>query len=178
VSEPSSALIAPYYLKLLHGNLRRLKTEDLALLDDLRRVSRTISDDELNQLLAAPNWRARLCGAWFIGLSRRTQFVGRLGALLLESAAVYAAQGYSLALALIGGHEPIDQLQKYLGKHLSDATKSSDLGWALGALHYLDPLAAREHMSEDLWRNKHIDPLDAIRDFRDLVAFIRHSNLS
>ena len=127
--------VAPFYLKLLHGNFARDAGDRLH--DKIAEAARTISDPALDLLLRTSEWRGRLSAAWFIGLSGRTHYVDRLAELLIESELVYAGQGFCIALGLIGGSRSAAHLRRYLEAYLPPAGRDYDQEWAAGALKHI-----------------------------------------
>jgi Family of unknown function (DUF6000) len=126
------------YLSLLHGNFLTMdQAEREPFLQQLARSARQVSDRELATLLDS-EWRSRLTASWLIGLSRREQFRGRIGELLLASEMRYAGQGYCLALARFATTADAELLAAYLDVYLPQLDKEYDQDWALGALLHLD----------------------------------------
>ncbi len=152
-----------FYLSLLNGNFVE---EDANIAARLAEAARTISDPEIEHLLATPDWRSRLCAAWFIGLSRRAQFVPRVGELLFSNANTYADQGYCMALTLIGTQECVRHLHLYLESGREDLQS-----WVVGALsEFKDapPVRVLDH-SEDLDTG--------VEAFRRIVGFLREHQI-
>lgn len=126
------------YLNLLHGNFVTMdETERAPFLQQLAGSARQVSDRELATLLSG-EWRSRLTASWLIGLSRREQFRGRIGEMLLASEMRYADQGYCLALARFATAADAELLAAYLDIYLPQLDKGYDQDWALGALLHLD----------------------------------------
>ncbi|MER7859773.1 DUF6000 family protein [Amycolatopsis japonica] len=127
------------YSKLLHGNFDGMMTdpERERFLRDLVEDARTITDDELGELLAA-DWRPRITAAWLIGVDRRTAWRGRIRELFLESGLVFAGQGYCFALARFGTIADAEILVSYLDHYLARPGLRYDQEWALAALHHID----------------------------------------
>jgi len=98
--------VRPFYLGLLHGNFTRgdeLEGSDFR--HALSKAANAISNEQIEKLLTDPEWRGRLCAAWFAGLSKQRKFIPIIGERLLASEMVYAGQGYCVALGLIAGDE-------------------------------------------------------------------------
>ena len=126
------------YLDLLHGNFVTMgETERTPFLQQLARSARQVSDRELATLLSG-DWRPRLTASWLIGLSRREQFRGQIGEMLLASEMCYAGQGYCFALARFATTADAELLAAYLDVYLPQPDKDYDQDWALGALLHLD----------------------------------------
>ncbi len=149
------------YLSLLNGNF--IRDGDVGVALSAADAARTISDLQIEQLLGEWDWRTRLCAAWFIGLSRRTHFVSRIGALL-EGDTGYDRQGYCVALGLIGTEECARHLQLYLQS--SEEVDHQD--WAIGALTHIRGTPPPEFPDPRLWR-------DGI--FGKITAFLQHHRL-
>jgi len=127
------------YSKLLHGNFAGMMSgpEGEVFLRDLVEDARSITDDELDELLAA-DWRPRITAAWLIGVDRRTAWRGRVRELFLESGLVFAGQGYCFALARFGTIADAEILVSYLDHYLARPDLRYDQEWALAALHHID----------------------------------------
>jgi hypothetical protein len=153
--------VTPLYLSLLNGNF--VDSRDASVVMRAADAARAISDLQIEQLLDEWDWRTRLCAGWFIGLSRRTHFVPRIGALLASDTA-YAGQGYCVALGLIGTEECARHLQLYLQS--SDDSDHQD--WAIGALTHIQGTPPPEFPDPRLWRDG---------TFSRITAFLRHHRL-
>ncbi|RCG15674.1 hypothetical protein DTL70_30495 [Streptomyces diacarni] len=92
---------------------------------------------ELSVLLEG-GWRERQTAAWFIAITRKTEFRGRLGELLLDSEVCFAGQAYCVALAAFSTPADADLLTAYLDRYLRCPELDYDQGAALGALLLLD----------------------------------------
>lgn len=139
------------YSKLLHGNFAGMMSdaEREPFLRDLAEDARTITDDELGELLAA-DWRPRITAAWLIGTDRRTAWRGRIRELFLESGLVFAGQGYCFALARFGTLADAEILVSYLDQYLARPDLRYDQEWALAALHHVDADLRTAYMSRYL----------------------------
>jgi len=135
------------YLKLLHGNFLGLPDRPQArFLRRLRRDADKISDDHIGVLLSS-EWRSRLTASWLITTSERAQFVDPIGDLLVASDRVYAGQGFSIALASIGGNAAAARLSEYLKTWLPQTDCRFDQHWAMAALVCLDARSQTDHAS-------------------------------
>ena len=134
------SLVAPFYLRLLHGNF--VARAAPTFLDALRDALPRADADAIDLLLRQPNWRPRLCAAWFIGLRRLDGFDDRLADLLIRSDVCYAGQGYCVARARRATPVARAALQAYLRIYLPVGDRVFDQPWALGALAHIDPTAA------------------------------------
>jgi len=147
-------LVNPFYLSLLNGNFVE---EDANIATRAAEAARAASDLEIERLLAKPDWRGRLCAAWFIGLSRRAHFVPRIGDLLARDT-TYAGQGYCAALGLIGTQECVGHLNFYLESGREDLRS-----WVIDALAQIEGAtlagAGSQHAGD--------------RTFCGIVAFLR-----
>lgn len=173
------SFVEPFYLDL---NLRSLSATDEnadALRAGIRLAAATISDGQISQLLAVPEWRGRRTAAWFVGLTRRAQFVDEIGRLLLASELVYAGEGYCLALALIGGATSERHLCEYLHEYLPFRGRWNDQNCAIGALAYLRGAPPAEFLDPALWAEAdgRVDPIASIDAFRTLVAYLEQHRM-
>lgn len=128
------------YLRLLHGNLLRLaEPERTGFFRALGRDAAAVDDAELSLMLGTSSgWRERLTAAWMAGISSRTGLREQIGGLLIESAQVYAGQGYCFALACFATADDADLLRAYLDKYLQRPDLVYDQRWAMSALLHLD----------------------------------------
>jgi hypothetical protein len=167
--------VRPFYLALLHGNLRR---PDLNIAVDfparIGEAAKGIADAELATLLEEGEWRGRLAAAWFIGITRRRGFVDAIGRLLLASELTYAGQGYCVALGLIAEPSCEEYLRSYLRLYLPPRGRFYDQTWAIGALAHLRRRRPDEFLEPTLWRETDggLDPEDGIKDFDNLVSYL------
>jgi len=173
--------VRPYYLTLLHGNLRSGSPDELGLatVKALATAASEITDEQLRTLLDRREWRGRLVASWFIGLTTRASFTEHIGRLLLASEVTYAGQGHCLALGLIGGPVAAEFLKAYLRKYLPPRGRIYDQSWAIGALAHLDGESPMEFMSDELWYDDAVtlDPYKGITSFFDLVFYLRNQHL-
>ena len=182
-----NAYVWPFYLKLLNGNLVFLgfdeKGERLppTLPKQIADAARSISDEQLNELLAEAGWRSSLPAAWFIGLTRRSRYVDQIGELLLASEMCFAGQGYCMALGLIGGERCREYLHRYLWRYLPLRGRLYDQHWAIGALTHLEGTPPRQFLIQRLWEEPEcsLNPLEGIQRFRKIVSYLqRHQMVS
>jgi hypothetical protein len=167
--------VRPFYLELLHGNLRRQhQLLAGALTARIGKAAKAIADPELATLLEECEWRGRLAAAWFIGITQRRGFVDAIGRLLLASELTYAGQGYCVALGLIADPLCEDYLRSYLRLYLPPRGRFYDQTWAVGALAYAGRSRPDEFLEPTLWRDAdgRLDPEDGIKDFDSLVGYL------
>jgi Family of unknown function (DUF6000) len=146
MSERITDWTTPFYLQFLHGNyVNLLKGEEqqnfIAL---VKQAIKEINDNAIADLLHGRGWREKLTGAWFSGLTGRTQFQDRIGSLLIESSSVYSGEGYCFALACFANEKSAELLQAYLNKWLLKLDCPYDQGWAMSTLVWLDKQRATE----------------------------------
>jgi hypothetical protein len=167
--------VRPFYLALLHGNLRR-RDLDLAveLPARIAEAAKAIADSELATLLEEREWRGRLAAGWFIGITQRRGFVDAIGRLLLASELTYAGQGYCVALGLIAEPSCEEYLRSYLRLYLPLRGRFYDQTWAVGAFAHIRRKRPDEFLEPSLWREKDggLDPEDGIKDFDSLVSYL------
>src|SRR5215510_14691413 len=93
-SKPIEHLVQPHYLEFLHGNFLDLEDQKRSeFVDSVRRALDGLEPDQVERLLRIA-WREQLTAAWFAGLKNWSQFIDRIGELLLQSLTCYAGQGY------------------------------------------------------------------------------------
>lgn len=167
------------YLTLLGGNLVGLSRWRRSWF--LRRLTwdaHRITDTELATLLDG-GWRDRLVASWLIAVGRRPQFVDRVGALLLDSAAPHAGQGYLIALTSIGDTSCADWITRYLNRWLPHTEARHDQAAAMAALGRIDTALTRPFLAPGgLWEkwmdagptNGHLSLPDAEQDLGVLLA--------
>lgn len=128
------------YLRLLHGRLLRLaEPERTGFFRALGRDAAAADAVELSYMLGTSSgWRERLTAAWMAGISSRTGLREQIGGLLIESAQVYAGQGYCFALACFGTADDADLLRAYLDRYLQRPDLVYDQRWAMSALLHID----------------------------------------
>ena len=167
--------VRPFFLALLHGNLRR-QDADLAvdLPARIGEAAKAIADPELATLLEEREWRGRLAAAWFIGITQRRGFVDAVGRLLLASELTYAGQGYCVALGLIAEPSCEQYLRSYLGLYLPTRGRFYDQTWAVGALAHIRRKRPDEFLEPTLWGDTdgRLDPEAGIKDFDSLVGYL------
>ena len=168
------------YLKLLHGNFTELPDPAQAkFIRHLRRDANKISDKHLRVLLSS-EWRSQLTASWLISASGRAQFVHPIGDLLVASRLVYAGQGFSVALASIGGNTAASRLSEYLEVWLPQTDCRYDQDWAMAALVCLDSRARTDHSTRFLepsgpWERWSRDPAmlaERVEDVEQLLQAI------
>lgn len=149
-------LPARRYLKLGGAVLRMSREEYEPFVHALAADARAVTDAELT-ILFEGSWRERRTAAWFVAVSRRDHYRGRLGALLLESEVCCAGGAYCVALASFGTARDADLLAAYLDRYLHRPDLAYDQPTAMGALAYTDSVLhsdrASHFLQEDgLWR--------------------------
>lgn len=181
--------VKPVYLDLLHANFARetgvklcltghSENEMTAIRAQIVTSARTISDRQIEELLAEREWRGRLAAAWYVGLSKRAVFTDEIAALLLASELTYAGQGFCVALGLIGSHECRKHLRAYLSKYLPLQGRFYDQQWAIGALAYVERTQPKEYLLPELWAEaQNWDPLNAIQRFSDMAGYLDHHQM-
>jgi hypothetical protein len=167
--------VRPFYLSLLGANFTRPRdSEDFR--KRLGEATIAISDRQIDQLLAAPEWRGRLAASWFVGLTRRSQFVGPIIDLLVASELVYAGQGYCMALALVGDEECAAGLCRYLRRYLPINGRFYNQDWAIGALAHVRGGPPAEFLDPPLWE-EWLNPTDGIRRVAEVIRFLRQHRM-
>ena len=161
------AFVRPYYMALLGTGFMRSRSDDDDLATRIAVAARAISDDDIETLLRMREWRGRLTAAWFIGLTRRSGFVGEVAALLLSSETVYAGRGYCVALGLVGGKECAAHLRAYLRKYLPLNGRLFDQTWAFAALAHIEGIPQPEFLDPSLW----IDGAHVVGRLREMQVF-------
>ncbi len=148
--------VNPLYMRLLHGNFRGyLLAEELSeerdrMIANFRRCFTEVDPSVITALIRQPEWRARLVAGWYAGVRGWRQFREELGALLIESRACFACQGYCTALACFADQASAEYLRKYLDVWLPQADKFYDQHWALPALVWVDQRLDTRHAARYL----------------------------
>ncbi|MFJ9588691.1 DUF6000 family protein [Streptomyces acidicola] len=137
------------YLKLGGSILGMTGRERAKFARKLGKAANKITFRELGILLEG-GWRERQTAAWFIAVTRRTEFRGRLGELLLASEVCFAGQAYCVALASFGTPADADLLATYLDRYLRCPDLDYDQAAALGALLFLDAKLGRDQATQFL----------------------------
>jgi hypothetical protein len=171
VGQWSDTGVSPRYENLLHGSVLDLDDpECAAFAHDMGRDARQVADHELSTLLDSD-----LTAAWLIGLDRRTQFRGRIGAQLLESKLIFAGQGYCLALARFETAADANILCAYLDTYLTQHDRHYDgQHWAIGALLHLDERLGSNHADRFLTPRRFCEKRATSRP--DQAEWHRHIN--
>jgi len=172
------AFVVPFYMKLLHGNFSR--ASDAGLQKSLVDTASRVSDQQIERLLAEPEWRGRLCAAWFVGLRKRARFVEAIGERLLASETVYAGQGYCVALGLIANERCAEILRAYLARYLPLRGRFYDQEWAIGALAHVEGAPPQTFLGQSLWQEeggRGLNPSEGIEDFGALVSYLRQHGM-
>ncbi|MGV9313603.1 DUF6000 family protein [Streptomyces sp. NPDC003691] len=138
-----SALVRRYvtperrYLKLGGGLLRMPSPEYDRFLRRLSEDAGVITPHEIATLFEG-GWRERRTAAWLVAVSRRTEFRGRIGELLLASEVCCVGLAYSVALAGFGTARDADLLADYLDRYLRRPDLGYDQTVVMGALQLID----------------------------------------
>ncbi|MER5639994.1 DUF6000 family protein [Kitasatospora sp. NPDC002227] len=130
------------YLKLGGALLRLEEAERARYAQETGRAAGEITPQELDVLLAG-GWRERKTAAWLIAVSRRTEYRGRLGELLLASEGPYAGAAYCVALASFGAEADAALLVAYLERYLRRPDLAYDQAFAFATLLRLDAWSGR-----------------------------------
>lgn len=125
------------YLKLGGSLLRMQSPECDRFMRDLCEDAGLITADEIVTLLEG-GWRERRTAAWLVAVSRRTEFRGRLGDLLLASEVCCAGLAYSVTLASFGTARDADLLAAYLDRYLRRPDLAYDQTVVMGALQFIN----------------------------------------
>src|SRR5215831_5694446 len=172
--------VQPFYRVLLHGMFAfDHGRHSIALPERIACAARAISDAQLCQLFEQREWRGRLTGAWFVGLTGRAGFVERIAELLLASELTYAGQGYCVALGLIGGPVCQNHLRAYLNNYLPLRGHFYDQTWAIGAFAQIQGSPQEEFLDPTLWMEARgrLEPMASIQRFRDLVDYLHQHRM-
>lgn len=172
--------VRPFYLQLLHGNFTRADEPDgSGFRHALSNAASAISDDQIEKLLADPEWRGRLCAAWFAGLNKQGSFIPAIGERLLASEMVYAGEGYCMALGLIASDECARLLRSYLNTYLPLNGRVYNQDWAIGALAHIEGSPPPEYLEHALWRDVdyYMDPGEGIKSFSRVVSYLRRHGM-
>jgi hypothetical protein len=138
--------VAPFYLRILHGNYATsvLSDQERARFNHsvhqaLDRITPEIASD-----LIAGHWREAITGSWLAGLKRITPCRELIGRRLLASEACYAGQSHAFAMACFADAESATFLERYLDEYLQRIDCCYDQGWAMPALMWIDEVNGSE----------------------------------
>ena len=141
VHEPTTRLVTPFHLDVLHGNLLAASPDAHGATEHaMRAAARTIGPSELADLLPH-GWREALMAAWWAAVVDERALLRPLGERLLASEMPFASQSATVALARFGADgdtDAVDYLADYLDLYLERPDLAFDQGWALGALIVTD----------------------------------------
>ncbi len=129
-------------------------------------------DDVYQDLFKVMNWRFRMVGYWFAGITMQRQYVDTIGEALVQ----YPNHATAQVFALVRFNHPrsIDYLKRHLDTHFFteewhlqrdnwfwayDYLDSVSLNWALAGLSYLDDQNNTEHA------NKYLTPDNQLEKF-------------
>jgi hypothetical protein len=143
--------VAPYYLKILHGNYCYLLKDDEQTFFNrsVKNGLASINYEVVNQLLSG-GWREQITGSWFCGLKNWSQFADIIGTNLVESKMTYAGQGHSFALACFVDDKSVKYLTKYLDTYLPQINLVYDQAWVMTALMWVDEQNDTNHSARYL----------------------------
>jgi hypothetical protein len=150
------------------------------------RAARAISNSQLRRLLKTREYRGRFAASWYIGLTRRSQFVDQIAELLREGDLFYAgqgdwrmAQGYCVALGLIGGPRCENLLRAYLTEYLpTEGNRYYDQLWAVAALAHIQGAPPQEFLDPNFWKQVPTGMMEEINQkFQDFVRFLREQRM-
>jgi Family of unknown function (DUF6000) len=135
VNEVERRLVAPFYLKVLHGNVVSPKSagERDAVLRQMRAVAGTVSLDDAVYLWAR-GWRASLMASWWAAVWRWPEAVDQVGRFLIPSRNCFEGQAHCLVLAQVNSGRSREVLIRYLDEYLPRVDLDYDQPWALAAL--------------------------------------------
>lgn len=114
--------VAPFYLRLMGGNLARLPADECAaLLAAFRACAATLTPDELREMLHA-GWRPSAVAAWFIAARRDVALQGEVERFLAERPGHVAPM--CLCLAHLGGESAVAAVSGYVSACTDAALRS------------------------------------------------------
>jgi hypothetical protein len=173
------AFVAPFYLPLLSTQIPLAEDKKPGFCAALVKAAQTVSDRELDQLLAVREWRARMTAAWFVGLTLRKAFVERIGELLIASEMTYSGRGYCVALGLIANDQCVRYLRSYLRKYLPLNGRYYDQELAIGALTSIEGNVPPEFLDLALWAGQghSLNPQRGIQQFAETYSYLRDHHM-
>lgn len=98
-------------------------------------------------LLAEPNWRTRVVGAYIAALRQLHELTDDVGRLLLRSDVAFAGRTYCLALAQLNTAQSRQYLKDYLDYYLTRPDLQFDQAEALSAVAYLDEINSTDELN-------------------------------
>jgi hypothetical protein len=135
VDEITSRLVAPFYLRVLHGNMVSSMGagERDGLLRQMRAVAPAVTFGDALQLWPA-GWRQSLMASWWAAVWRWPEVVGQVEPLLIPSRSCFEGQAHCLALAQVNSRRSRAVLVRYLDEYLPRPDLRYDQSWAMAAL--------------------------------------------
>ena len=119
--EPTTRLVTPFHLDVLHGNLLAASPDARGATEHaIRAAARTIGPGELADLLPR-GWREALMAGWWAAVVDERALLRPLGERLLASEMPFASQSATVALARFGADgdtDAVDYLADYLDLYL------------------------------------------------------------
>lgn len=131
--------VAPFYLRILHGNYCRLldTAEQDQFIIDVRNALPKLRPKTLTKLIDG-HWRYAITGSWFAGVLNAQDHQNQIGKHLLASKTCYAGQAHAFALACFGNEISQGYLKQYLNQYLKKPDCFYDQHWAMPALIWID----------------------------------------
>jgi hypothetical protein len=176
------SFVRPNYLALFDGRFIHKDVDAKRII----RAARAISNSQLRRLLKTREYRGRFAAAWYIGLTRRSQFVDQIAELLREGDLFHEgqgdwrmAQGYCVALGLIGGQKCENLLRVYLTEYLPTVGRRYyDQLWAVAALAHIQGAPPQEFLDPNLWKGVPTGRMEEVNQkFQNLVRFLREHRM-
>jgi hypothetical protein len=137
--------VAPYYMKILHGNYTSLKSLEQETFNRKVKEALPILNEIVVSRLLSGGWREQITGSWFCGLKRWNQFAEPIGKALVASEVTYAGQSHCFALASFADDVSVKYLMEYLDTYLSKLDCYYDQNWAMPALIWIDTKGNTNH---------------------------------
>ncbi len=132
--------VVPVYMELNQGDVD-------AVAEVFIRLWPEMSQEVVEQLLRARNWRPRIVGSYLAALREFRPLTNWIGRLLLRSDVCYAGMGYCVALTRFNTAEAIEYLIAYLGHYLLYRDLWFDQAQAMAAIAYLDRRNGTENLA-------------------------------
>lgn len=116
----------------------------------LRHALRTVTPEEVEQLLYIYDWRAQVSGSWLAALKGYRQFADLMGQRLVKNRLCECGRSYSLALARFAEGQSVAYLTAFLDSYRPGCQQEYDYAWALSALRWIDVEQATQHAQQYL----------------------------
>ena len=144
--------VVPFYMKIGHYS-------NTDWVEEIKNISKEITEDITLKLLGDFNWRTRLVGAYFSAIKNFQNQIEIIGIHFLKSEVCCVGHIYALILAFYNNEKTLEYLELYLEYYLDKPNLYFDQESALEALLYLDEINKTDKYSKfhESWLNLNIE---------------------